>query len=456
MALLTSTLTWSRTFASRLLLLTGSRTWEKSKTKRTRQKQDLGQTDALLSAEENVAVVHINAPKIENRKVPTHIAILQDSVYHLGISPISRPVVSTYVPTAINMFTMLYYTSDQLAENPHLHERLPEFFSPALNLYYSHAVYFQILRARAAAGSVVLTRTEKRIIINYERIAPTESWPIAVPLIGFVALGAYRPSDPYYSSWVVPTFPDLSKFGEGNGLKDLHPVTRMLRLPLVPAYQKLGYMYANSLTCYHDGALTPSSDQPFVGIHPNADVDAVHCLTLNTCWNLPSEASQDYANIKTTVKQKRLRRQGIPDVPNNNTLKTTERFLGFDSGTSFDWMKHCLLWQGLRTSFALIRPTSPPSHPPRLWVDLTVDFYGFSKTDRGMADAKLGVATATNAEFSDGYFPKGVSNANSSRSGPFFAAPFLSEGADEADLARSYPISPSKNFDHTVYKSVIH
>jgi len=444
-----------------------------------RKGQTDGQSRDFPGAEERIEDTIVVREKVEH-KVPAHIAILQASVYHVGISTVSRPASSSYIPTAMNLFAMISAIVDSLVENSRLHEFCPEFFSPCIYLYYGHVVYFHILRARLAAGSDILTRTEKRILTAYERIGPAESWPIAAPLVGFIqALGSHKSADSYYS-WIVPKFPDFSQLETGNGLSRLEHVAGLTRLPIVPALQKVVYNFASGTAIFAHGQLQPiqsplSATQQFIGIASSAEnSSSFNSLAFNSCWNLPAESGQDYHNIKQQVKRRRLSRWSIPDVPNVATLNTAENFLGFDTNSSFDWMKHLLNHSAAMnrffpgsTNLASIPPITTlgslthieysrkelPLVVKDRWYydrgDITFGFRGFSNTEDGMADTRLGLATATNSEFST-FFPTIVGSSDPARTGPFFVDhananinrernhSFLSEGTDEQDPARRY------------------
>lgn len=461
-----------------------------SKPKPARKEQKPGQAEDLPGAEEKMDEVDTKPRGPEERKVATHIAIIQASVYHVGVSIIARPSLSEYIPTAYNMFTMLLHMAELLAENTYLHEICPDFFSPSLYLYYSHVVYFQILRARQAAGPGILTRLEKRILTNYERIGPAEAWPIAAPLIGFVqALGCHKPADTYYS-WIVPKLPDFSQFGANAGLTNLAAVTGMLRLPIVPAYQKLLRNFGSNTARYQNGSLNPQptvdAGNTFIGIGATTSTTAPFVsLTNNLCWIPAAETGQDYGIIKTAVKRARIGRYNVPDRADNVSLDNVENFLGFDPNHSFNWMAMPVKIASIvnrffpgSTNLSQIPPMTTLSTYTHVVMSRTAPtladgtwyykregikeaFYGFSNTEEGVLETRLGLGFAVNSEFTADFFGSGVANADPARSGPFFLddpnrvatrernATFLNEGSDEDDTTLRYSELLTQYFDHT-------
>lgn len=390
------------------------------------------------------------------------------------------------------MFAMLEAMCDNLTPNRHVHDICGDFFTPALYLYYSHVVYFHILRARAFAGRPILTRSEKLLLSQYERVAPAESWPVAAPLIGFIqAMGAHRSEDPYYS-WIVPSLPDFSCLKKNKGLVGLEKVTGMLRLPIIPALQKFVHNFGTGAADFKDGILHPvalplSNKNQFIGISSSdTDNKSFLAVTFNLCWKTPFEAGNDWF-IDNDVRRSRIFQWNVPNVPKNATLNTAESFLGLASDQSLEWMKHLLMTATSinrffpnSTSLSEIPPSTtlgslthvqyyrdPPAALKDTWYydrsgpdEVTLDFDGFSKSQDGLLDTKLGVATSTNAEFTE-YFPKHVGDASPDRKGPFFEdgvsteeyrernATFLNEGICERDPANRYSLLITECFDAT-------
>ncbi|POS69202.1 hypothetical protein DHEL01_v212402 [Diaporthe helianthi] len=360
-------------------------------------------------------------PPSATRAVPPHVAILRDSVQHIGVAGISRPGISSYIPTAFNMFAMLEAMCENLAPNRHVHDICPEFFTPVLYLYYSHVVYFHILRARAFASA--LTRSERLPLIQYQRVGPAESWPVAAPLIGFIqAMGAHMPEDSYYS-WIVPSLPDFSHLKKNRGLVGLEKVPGMLRLPIIPALQKLVHNFGTGAANFKDGIMHPmalplSDKNQFIGISSSGIYcQAFLAVTYNLCWKSPFEAGDDDG-----AKRNRISRWNVPDVPNDATLNTPESFLGLSSSQSSNWMNRLLVaatsvnrFFPNSTTLSKIPPFTtlgslthvqyrddgtPPAPLKDTWYyyragpdGVTVDFQGFSNTQAGLLDTRLGVAT---------------------------------------------------------------
>ncbi|KAG8166711.1 hypothetical protein KVR01_002400 [Diaporthe batatas] len=438
-------------------------------------------------------------PSPAAQHAPPHDAILRDSVQHIESWDIPRTGVSSYIPTARNMFAMLEAMCSRAWEQTQtpsrrFHNSGPGFFTPVLYLYYSHVVYFHILRARASALGPALPRAEEELLDQYKNIAPAERWPVAAPLIGFIqAMGANKLDDSYYSEpSVVPSLPDFGHLQESSGLVGLEKIPGMLRLPIIPALQKLVHNFGTGDADFKDdGAMHPvalplSENHQFIGISSSgADSQSFLAVTSNLCWHAPYDYDDVYGSIDISDIRRRVSRWNVPDVPNNATLNTAESFLGLAS--NLDWMKHLL---NTATSINRFFPNSttlseiPPSTSlgslthveyfcaPRTpltaqedtWyydrAHFTLKFKGFLKQKDGRLDTKLGVATSTNAEFT-GYFPECSAGASPNRKGAFFEdddeaqenreATFLSEGFSELDPVNRYIdlISRPEYFDST-------
>jgi hypothetical protein len=430
---------------------------------------------------------------LDPRSITGHVSLLLDSGQNITLSPITRSgTPSSYIPTAFNMFAMLDEMCHRLVGNHDLDTMWAGFFSPVLHLYYAHVVYFHILRARAAAGSDILTPSERRVLAKYEGVARAERWPIAAPLIVFIqAMGAHQPAGSY-NSWVVPTLPDFSRLNKHKGLAGLENVTGMLRLPVIPALQKLLHNFSTGDARYEHRILYPatlplSNTNQFVGISSSArDSQAFLAITYNLCWKMPHETGNDHPVNMTAVKRDLLDQWNVPDVPNDATLNTAEGFLGFASHKSPDWMRNMLKVSEFAnrffpgsTSLANIPPSTTigslthveyrRSTVPRpandTWyyrrrAGVSLSFNGFSNTENGHRDTGLGIAASPNAEFPC-FFPHGPCAASASpvRKGPFFvddpdaeesqqrSPKFLCRGSSTTDPASLFPGIIDEHFD---------
>jgi len=433
------------------------------------------------------------------QKVAPHMVLLTAATYHVGISSIAYPATSSFIPHCGNLFSMVYWICSLLADNTILHEMCPEFFSPVIFLYYGHATFYHILRARSAAGSDVLTRLEKRALTYYERVAPPESWPIAAPLLGFFHyLGSHKVENPMYG-WITPKLPQFTALKPSKGLEFLNLLLGGQRIPMIPALQKLVFNFANDIADFDNGILRPvgqdalDATHVFVGINNSTLTSAAfQSLAYNSCWHIPLETGEDFGVFDYDIKSARLRRWNVPDVPDNEDLSTLTGFLGFRDGFSFDWMKHLLqnasivnrffpgsgnlsdvpplTTLGMATHVRYKRAenalpaTNQWFHPRQ---GLTFGFYGYSNTDQGLADTKMALTASVNAEFStiDGsrVRPLVGRTDDPDRDGPFFIdganaaierkEQVVTEGANQTDPARRFLELISPMYDNRAGRS---
>lgn len=428
--------------------------------------------------------------KQTDTQVAPHMMLLLGSVYHLGLSAVSRPSVSAFVPWFGNAFQMLYEMCFLVSDNSLLHEMCPEFFSAAMYLYYSHVYFFQILRARAAAGSDVLTRLEKRVLTYYERVGPAEAWPIAAPMIGFIhGLGAHKPEDPVYS-WIVPRLPDFSVLNDGasppaaNGLGTLHNLRAGQRIPLVPAYQKLLFNFATGISDFANGEIRPVGQDAADATHQFCGIDAsaantrpFQSLVHNTCWYSPTESGHEFGIVDYEIKRNRIRRWNVPNVPDDGDLRTLQQFLGFQDGASFNWMSRLLSMSSIfnrffpgSTTLAEVPPLttlgmatlvnySKPASPTPVkdkWFQWTRDslsissIYGYSNTEPGLLDTKRAVAISSRAVLSTSCVPATGRQVGSLAEGPYFADGTFPERAANPLVESGKQLDPAQRFGELV------
>lgn len=459
-----------------------------------RRKFTDGRTKFIKGEEDKAKDMDKEKETDSGQKVAPHMVLLSASTYHVGISSLSYPATSAFIPYAGNLFSAVYWICSLVVDNTILHEMCPEFFSPVIFLYYGHAVYFHILRARAAAGSDVLTRLEKRALTFYERVSPPESWPIASPLLGFFHyLGSHKVENPMYG-WIVPKLPIFSALTPDVSLGALNLLSGGQRLPLIPALQKLVYNFANSIADFNNGILRPvgqdnaDATHTFVGINNSGQASApFQALAYNSCWPMPLETGEDFGVFDYEIKRARLRRWNVPDFPDNSDCSTLTGFLGFRDGFSFDWMKHLLQNSsilnrffpgsgslsdvpplttiGMATHIKYKRAADAPSQT-NIWYHaregLTFNFYGYSNTEQGLADTKMALTVSVNSEFSNAAGSRVVPTVGRSndpvREGPFFvdgANPAIerkeqvvTEGANQIDPARRFLELISSMYDN--------
>jgi hypothetical protein len=122
-----------------------------------------------------------------------------------GISVPRHLTHSSFIPSAFMLFNILYGMEVSLNGNSRINNYDNSYFSLGPRIYYGFLYYYQILRARFAAG-IPLDAIERRCLRKLETVIPLESCPVAGPLIPyFQTLGAYNPSDNMYG-WIVPQF----------------------------------------------------------------------------------------------------------------------------------------------------------------------------------------------------------------------------------------------------------
>jgi hypothetical protein len=399
------------------------------------QRRD-GRARDIKGAEDQGEELAAEKQKETDSKVAPHMALLLAATYHMGISSIARPSASSFIPSAMNFFAMVDAMLALLVDSTMLHEMCPEFFSPVITLYYGHVFFYHVLRARNAAGSDVLTRLEKRTLTFYERVGPVESWPIAAPLLGMLQFfGSHKTEDPMFS-WISPAFPDFSVLkseGNPNALGSLDKLVGGARIPLIPALQKLIYNFANDIANYGDDhRLRPiGQDQidathTFCGITSSAITSLpFSALSGNLCWRVPQETGLDVGQFDQQIKQARIRRWNIPNVPDNADLSTLSGFVGFSDNQSFDWMKHLLSTAAIVNRFfpgsgnlSQVSPLTtigsvtqiaygsriPPTLTANCWfyesTTLILAMYGYTNSESGLLDTRMAVTVSPNAEYS--------------------------------------------------------
>lgn len=435
-----------------------------------------GRSKFIKGDEDKAEDMDDNKEAETSQKVAPHMVLLTASTYHVGISSIAYPATSSFVPYCGNLFSMVYWICSLLADNTILHEMCPEFFSPVIYLYYGHAIFYHILRARSAAGSDVLTRLEKRALTYYERVAPPESWPIAAPLLGFFHyLGAHKTENPMYG-WIVPKFPVFSALTPNVSLGALNLLQGGQRIPLIPALQKLVYNFANDEADFDEGILRPvgqdglDANHTFVGMNNSTAVNGpFQALAFNSCWPIPLETGEDFGVFDFAIKRARLRRWNIPDVPDNEDNSTLTGFLGFRDGFPFDWMKHLLQNASIVNRFfpgsgnlsdvpplttlgmathVKYKCVTPAAAVQDKWFHtregLTFRFYGYSNTDQGLTDTKMALTVSVNSEF-DATNDHRVRPPTGRTDGPLRSGPFFVDGANPAIERKEQVVTEGAN-----------
>lgn len=154
--------------------------------------------------QEKPAPLEADAEDVEPVSAPAPKPGASGALFMLALARHVKPVprqyltTNTYIPDSANMFEVVHQMTKLLTDNTALYERIPDYTSIGLHLYYSHVYFYHILRARDAIG--IMTRFERRSLRIYESIGKPEAWPIAIPLTGFIqALGSCEVDDKMYS-----------------------------------------------------------------------------------------------------------------------------------------------------------------------------------------------------------------------------------------------------------------
>lgn len=365
---------------------------------------------------------------------------------------------------------------------------MPDYTSIALYLYYSHVYFYQILRARDSIG--VLTRFERRSLRIYETVGKPESWPVAVPLSGFIqALGACEIPNKMFSI-VAPAFPDFSKFTKGKALNGLSAIAGMGRIPIVPAFQQFLRNYANG-TVHYDGnthtyypQATPlSAVQTFLGLTASTNnSNDFQTLAFNSAWKKASETEEPIGFYSRGGVMTRVARWEIPDINDTHDFASgMEKFL-FTDENNIRWMSHLLrIAQGVNKffpgslnlgaippttvteNFTLIsykiggnnrrnRTTDQWYQPRSRW---SLDAYPKTYSNDTIPLLQAAVATSTRSEYSgDQILPTTLALSFSNESiGPYFAdvsATQITVPLTEADVLNG--LDPVTGIEELIYE----
>nr|BBB86781.1 putative coat protein [Rosellinia necatrix partitivirus 10] len=373
--------------------------------------------------------------KETDSKVAPHMLLLLGATFHIGLSTRTQPALNHYIPSAANMFQMILNMCSLLSTNTLLHEVFPAFFSPALFLYYGHAFYYHILRARRAAAPEILDQIETRMLRFYENIGPPESWPIAAPLIGFFSyLGAHKPEDTTFS-WIIPALPDFTRLGDDNALADIHSVPGIQRVPLIPALRQFLHNFGTGNRTSFDasGRLIPVPNaalgqaNSFLGLTSSAaNSDNFLNLTWNTTWIRPTEFDLSVGPISLPLKKLVITSWAVPTYNDTSSLNDLQKFLGFGQGQNRFWMSHLFSLASTvnrffpgSTNLSKIDPlttigmttkvthfgsliTGPPAVADNWYNDRDVEsinIHGYTNTDVGKSDTLSAVAVSPRAEY---------------------------------------------------------
>nr|QLC36774.1 capsid protein [Sarcosphaera coronaria partitivirus] len=277
--------------------------------------------------------------------------LLQAMARHAIPAPITTEKTNEIIPDAGNFMEAVYQMSHLLTDNQKLYELVPDYSSIALNLYYSHVYYYQVLRARDEVGC--LTRLQRRSLRVYNTIGKPESWPIATPLTGFIqALGATEIPDKMFSH-IAPKLPDIAKFTASSCLKNLKDVDGAGIVPIIPAYHQFLRLYGHKKAHYDDdeSIYYPTeqelrADNSFLKLTASKRTDLdFQTLALNNAWNQSMETEEPIGVISRGGIQQRIKRWNIPLISDDTDFKQLENFLFADT-EDLSWFRHLIKMAG--------------------------------------------------------------------------------------------------------------
>jgi len=270
---------------------------------------------------------------------------------HAIPAPITTEKSNEVIPDASNYFEAIYQMTHLLNDNQKLYELVPDYTSIALNLYYAHIYYYQVLRARDELG--VLTRLQRRSLRVYQTIGKPEAWPIATPLTGFIqAFGGSEIPDKMYSH-IVPKLPGISSFKEKKCLRELHKVDGAGIAPIIPAYQSFLRLYAHNNAHYDsdESVYYPTdpelkSDNKFLQLAESKRTSLdFQTLAMNGTWNQSMETEEPIGIISRGGIQKRVKRWHIPSISDDTDFTQLENFLFVDT-EDITWFRHLIKMAG--------------------------------------------------------------------------------------------------------------
>jgi hypothetical protein len=279
---------------------------------------------------------------------------VQALAFRSGVNKITFPNPSTYVPDVNSLFTVLEKTAIIISSNSLLHERFPAYTSLGLFAFYSHAVFYHILRVREDAGE--LKRDERRALRKYQAIGAAESWEIAPQMVHFFqSLGKFTPEGGKYGI-VLPRFPSYDNLASNTaaerGLHKLDSVRGIGRLPIVPAIHQYLHNFGEGTAKFDDTddvlypvkkTLGTGTDQ-FLGLTSSAaDAANFQALAFSSGWNSPVETNVDTFMMNATQKRNLVKKWRIPSFGDQTNITDIEIFLGLDDTKHHAWIQNLLI-----------------------------------------------------------------------------------------------------------------
>lgn len=105
------------------------------------------------------------------------------SVEFIQTITVKRPTISTYVPNAHVMFSVLHIMDNSILSNRHWGPYLPRWTPLHSRLYYGTLFYIQIFRCMISA--TIAPMHIRNLMRNFEEMYPLDRLPIAGPLLPF-------------------------------------------------------------------------------------------------------------------------------------------------------------------------------------------------------------------------------------------------------------------------------
>jgi hypothetical protein len=415
--------------------------------------------------------------------IAPHMQMLLAATYHISLSSITRPAVSTYIPSCNSLFSMAFAMMELVSENTYLQEMCPSFFSVGFYCYVGYLYFYQVLRAKDEVGRNQLSRAERRALRALKTVGEPEAWPVPAPLIPFIqALGYYKSTNPVFS-YVVPQLPDFTHVSRaaGNntalGFFNFNDVPGIQRVPPIASYMEFLHNFGNRTASYNANIgwiptahATLAANNAFMGFTVSTAAGGANfqAHAFSDGWNPPTEGEMRWGPIQAATKRQTIRRWNIPTRSTTN-INSIETFIGVEEGVSSQWIHSLTNMASILTRFfpgstnlSAISPLCNLGSLTPVLVTKTVartarddgwyrgrngwkfNFRAYDDTEQGRILTRIGIATGTNYHYTANIIP--VGNRLTGRTGPFFNddathgeterfESFRAEGETEADPA---------------------
>jgi hypothetical protein len=294
-------------------------------------------------------ITEVSKPPAPTEPENGYLTVLS-MAYRAGFTKTSFPKTSRIIPDTSAMFTVLYEMCSIVQENTLIHEQIPAYTSLGMYTYYAHVVHYHILRVIASEDK--LSTQEMKILRTYESIAPTESWPIAAPLVPFIqSLGKCTIHGGKYGT-IIPKFPKYEELTHANrrGLSQISSIAGIARLPIVPAFHEFLYKYStrkakfdDTTTLYPTPSPTLSDQDSFLSLTSSeSDSSSFVTLALSAGWMEPREIGVDTYSVIDAQKRAIIQKWKIPSLGDSRNIINHETFLGLEDGQDKKWINQLL------------------------------------------------------------------------------------------------------------------